>query len=399
MSECCCVKNGTEGLWKEKDVPMEKLLERVEKICNDPRFEDLRSNPKDVSVMVVTDSDRPFLSRYFNMDLVSYFKDPMKRLEFQLKTKIFHYENFKDDFIIDNVISLDYGMYLEAGFWTQLIYAPDADPWISETEPEIKDIRDIEKLRYPDFYKDGVMPQIHEAYKLYKERFGDRLNVTLPSWYRNPWAVARHLRGFENLVYDAYEYPELVHKFLKFLVDSRKKYTLDWCSFHDVTISKSYKAPFVNGVWMVISDLSSDEVSCPGVSPDLYEEFIAPYEMMLAEFYGGINYYHSCGDLTDLIPKIKRLPGLEVFHVGPWTDIKTASRELNDNITLQVCLFAERDIFNATEEQMRKNIQYILENRGEHKVQIIADSFGDGSLTKIKRWFEIAKEEVSKACK
>ena len=47
--------------------------------------------------------------------------------------------------------------------------------------------------------------------------------------------------------------------------------------------------------------LGNDEVGIPWVSPALYEEFILPYETDLSEYFGGIDYWHSCGNCTALL--------------------------------------------------------------------------------------------------
>jgi len=382
--------------WWGKTAPLEELISQVEELCKRPRYNKLRRRKGDVQIFVCTDSDRPYLAKFFGINLVEYFKKPRKRLEFQLKTKIFHHEMFLDDTIISKGISLDYGMYLEASlFGSHLIYTPDNDPWINEKEPLIRNKKDLEKLKYPDFYRSGVMPEIHKMYKEYKELVKDRLLIDFPAWYRGPWSVAQHLRGCQNLLLDICDNPNFVNKLMDFITQCRIKYTIDRHQFLNVKIRKNAPGLYVNGVEATISDLANDEVSSLTVSPEVYKKFIFPYEHILAEFYKGIHYYHSCGSLTPFLEKIKELPGLETLHVSPWTNLKTVRNVMGKDFTLQYCLHARRDIFEANESQMKATLRKILEDNQGGKLQIVADSFGKGPVVKIKKWLDIAREIVT----
>lgn len=387
--------NIKEKLWQRKKVSLRELVDRVLEICEDKRYAKLNQENKDIQIFVVPDSDRAYLSQFFGIDLIEYFKDPSKRLEFQLKTKIFHHEEIPDDLIIPKGISLDYGMYLEANILgSPLVYDPLGDPWVSETEFLIQDKSDLDKINYPDFYQSGVMPDVHKMYNQYNEILNGRLPVDITAWFRGPWSVAQHIRGFGNLLTDLNDDPDFVHQLLRTITLSRMKYTLDRCKFFGTKVEKNGESLYVNGVVMKISSSSNDEINSLTISPKVYKEFILPYEKQLAEFYGGISYYHSCGNLTHLLEYIKEIPGLEVFHVGPWTDLKKARDILGNDITLQCCLFAERDIFYSDQSQMKKKINDILEENQGGKLQIVADSFMKGPWEKVKVWLDIAREIV-----
>jgi len=385
-----------DKFWKRKDISLEDLIDKTVEICNDKRYEKLQQENKDIQILVVPNSDRAYLAPFFGIDLVEYFKDPLKRLEFQLRTKIFHHDEVpNDDYVIPKGISLDYGMYLEASILgSPLVYDPLGDPWVSETEFLIDDKSKLEKINYPDFYQSGVMPEVHKMYNQFNEILSGKLPVDIPAWYRAPWSVAQHIRGFENLLMDLNDDPDFVHRLLRTIVLSRMKYTLDRCRFFGIEVEKNAESLYVNGVVMLISSLSNDEINSLTVSPKVYTEFIFPYEKQLADFYGGIGYYHSCGDLTHLLKYIKELPGLEVFHVGPWTNLKKSRDVMGKDITLQCCLFAEKDIFYADESQMKKKVKTILDENQGGKLQIVADSFMSGPWDKVKTWLEIARSIV-----
>ena len=52
------------------------------------------------------------------------------------------------------------------------------------------------------------------------------------------------------------------------------------------------------------------------LSHEQYEEFILPYEQELCEFHGGIRYWHSCGDTGNMVNSIRKIPQIDLFHIG-----------------------------------------------------------------------------------
>ena len=106
-------------------------------------------------------------------------------------------------------------------------------------------------------------------------------------------------------------------------------------------------------------NLYNDEVNSPTLSVPLYEEFALPYEQELSDFHGGILYWHSCGDTTSLLPSISKIHGLEMFHVGPWTDTAAAVKTFSGKVPLEICLHPVRDIQTAARPVMEKRLSGI----------------------------------------
>ena len=68
----------------------------------------------------------------------------------------------------------------------------------------------------------------------------------------------------------------------------------------------------------------NDEVDGALFSAQTYRDFVLPYERQLAEFYGGVSYYHSCGTMTKLFPDLLTLPNFYRLHVSQSSDLASA---------------------------------------------------------------------------
>jgi uroporphyrinogen-III decarboxylase len=131
------------------------------------------------------------------------------------------------------------------------------------------------------------------------------------------------------------------------------------------------------------------------VSPDVYRDIIFPSEKKLGDFYGRVFYYHSCGNLTNLLDPLVTLPNLRILHVSSWTSLKKAYEMSGKDTTLQMVLHPE-DVLNTTPEKTRKQIKEILDTVPDRPLWICADAIYSGNAEKVKEWVSVCKEVVLK---
>jgi uroporphyrinogen-III decarboxylase len=129
----------------------------------------------------------------------------------------------------------------------------------------------------------------------------------------------------------------------------------------------------------------------------MYEEFALPYEKELEEFHGGILYWHSCGNTTAMIPSLAQLKTLQMYHVGPWTDVEEAVRFFGNRVALEVCLHPVRDVQQASEQEMRQVLSRISRACGQTAFTVRADGLQKiynltNDVEMIQRWTRIARE-------
>jgi len=95
---------------------------------------------------------------------------------------------------------------------------------------------------------------------------------------------------------------------------------------------------------MVPANVYNDEITAPIVSPSMYQEFILPTEIELSRFYGGLSYWHSCGNTTPFLSMINSIPNTQMVHVSPWTDLHGAVTSYDRNKFLELDLYPYQDV-------------------------------------------------------
>jgi uroporphyrinogen-III decarboxylase len=121
-----------------------------------------------------------------------------------------------------------------------------------------------------------------------------------------------------------YEEPELVHAMMTLLTDTYTAFMNKWYEICPMN-------PGINVHWASIRHkgtiLLRDD-SAMNLSPELYEEFAAPYDGELLKRFGG-GAVHFCGRGDHYIETLTSLPGL--------TGINLSQPELNDMEKIYRC--------------------------------------------------------------
>jgi len=233
------------------------------------------------------------------------------------------------------------------------------------------------------------MPLAHKFYQEINKLVPEDFSVVFPVWIRGPLGVACAIRGMQNLLVDIIEDPEFVHQLMRLITDSRKEYTRE-------------SRKFLGGVKILNScpenPLANDEVSIPIISPQLYEELIFPYEDELSEFYGGINWWHSCGNKTPLLSTIEKISQpIGFVDFGLWADdLQIAVRNLDGKIPFHVRP-SSGDISERSEEIIKNHIQGIMCICNKQNFAFRLDGFQpddpkEADVDVMKRYLSIAKK-------
>jgi uroporphyrinogen-III decarboxylase len=318
-----------------------------------------------------------------DFDTSSFYSDPVVYLEKFLEITIYRHEHFDEDTVVGNEIPIWLGVTLESSlFGAQTVYAKGSYPWIAR-DPVIRGEVDLAKLDTCDFRTSGLMPLAHTFYEVIGDLTRGRFKVVFPEWGRSPFGVATHIRGYENFLVDIIDNPSFAHRILSLITQARKRWTTERAGFLGKSVGKG--------------NIYNDEVNCPSISPTMYEEFALPYEKELEEFHGGILYWHSCGNTTAMIPSLAQLKTLQMYHVGPWTDVEEAVRFFGNRVALEVCLHPVRDVQQASEQEMRQVLSRISRACGQTAFTVRADGLQKiynltNDVEMIQRWTRIARE-------
>jgi uroporphyrinogen-III decarboxylase len=263
---------------------------------------------------------------------------------------------FDDDVFVSKMIPIWMGAGFEASLFGMTVrFFDDVDPWIVYENTVINEPDDLEKLALPDFYKSGLMPETIKMYEGVRAIFDDDFDVLFPEWLRGPFGLATYIRGFEKVLMDMIDTPEFSHKTMEFIVAGRKAW---YESFSQYSGKPSGKA-----------NLFNDEVNTPSLSPNLYEEFVLPYEIELHEFHGGFLYYHSCGNLSILYPRISKITDIDMIHKSPWSDPAKVAKSFGQRSAIEVCMNPQADICDGTDDSIRALLTNIVGIFNENKVK------------------------------
>ena len=334
-------------------------------------------------------------ARKLGFSLKDYYTDPDTYLEQTLRIGLYRYKEIQDD----APLSTRLGFSLGAGFdpclfGGQQVYVEFEDPWV-DRQPTIRDSDDLARLEMPDFYTSGLMPLAHRFYQRFRELAdlaGGGFEVDFPELGRGPFGLAWHLRGHNALLVDLLDSPHLARRLLRFVTDGRKRYETQRSEFLGTPIGPG--------------SLMNDEVNVPCLSPSLYREFVLPLEKELADFHGGIRYWHSCGNLVPLLPLIRELKP-EVQHISPFNDFATAVDRAGDAV-MQVWMHPAEDVVLADEETMARALRAKVEVCEAKRVRGYTVTTGhmqtmrspDHTIEQAKAWVRAARrvsEEVARA--
>jgi uroporphyrinogen-III decarboxylase len=291
--------------------------------------------------------DPIFYAKLFEYNLEQVFKDAYTHICFTLEQAIWNYENLHHDASVGKTVLItQIGFFAPSLFGMMPIYSADAVPWIKN--PIIKEKIDFAKLDKPDFYTSGLSPLVHRMYGEAKEILPDDFNVEFTTWLTGPFSLLFHLRGINNLALDMMDDPPFVHEMMAFATECMK----EWWTQRARFLGRENLEPIIMG---------DDEVGIPWISPALYEEFVLPYESDLSEYFGRIDYWHSCGNCTKLLPILARIPKLRMMDVGPWTALQPAVELFGKRpgSSIMKRLHPVSEVLMATEEQMRSRLLQI----------------------------------------
>jgi len=277
-----------------------------------------------------------------------YFTDPACMLEFQLAKIRRHQACFQDDYI--PLLFPWYGtVVVPSAIGSRVLFQRGMDPAVEGRVLEHPD--DIRKLRPPDPLTDGLMPRVLETIGYF------RRHSDLPVMFtdaQGPLNIALTLCGVENFFVWVYENPELAHELMDFSTDV----LINW-----IRLQKQYAGqPATSGAFphsILLPEgfggvcISDDD--CGLVSPQMYREFVVPYNSRVFQAFGG-GTLHFCGSAEHQIENFLETEGLTAincFCMGDFRQIRRMQQRFENRLTLMVCDFTPLHVESYYSELLR----------------------------------------------
>ncbi len=282
-------------------------------------------------------------------------------------------------------------------------------------ESPIKDYsRDLKKIHDPQFEIDWETT--NGCFELAEEIFKGILTVRLKgTWW---WSLgltwpAAILRGLENIMYDFIDHPDEIKELLS-IISSGFLLKLDYLEANNLLSlnndgtyvgSGGYgytdelpQADFEKTVRTVDMWGFTESQETVNISPNMYEEFIFPYEKPIMERFG-LTCYGCCEPVHPRWDVVKRHHRLRRVSCSPWVDIAKMVENLQDRYIMSIkpnpATIAEPTV---DWKYIRKEIRKLLEvTRGCRVELIMKDNHTIGKKPEnVVDWCRIAREEVER---
>ncbi len=337
-----------------------------------------------------------------------------RQWEFILRKEIFWGESMCDDRVIQGYFNMP-DVYTRTGWGLSEVYSGGENGGAKRWDSPITDINDLTGLKFQAITVDPA------ATKRYTELadgiFGDLLPVRRRNtWYWTlglTWELIK-LRGLGNMMLDMYDNPEGLHRLMAFLRDGtmdkidflarENLYTLNnegdyvgsgGFGWTDQLPASDYDGQVrTNDLWCL-----SESQETVGVSPEMFAEFIFPYQLPIMERFGRV-CYGCCEPVETRWHIIKQIPNLRRVSVSPWCDRAKMAEYLGGDYVYSLKphpgLLAGQG-FDA--DAVRADIQdALIKTKGCRLEIIMKDNHTIGNdPARVSRWVQIARQEIDKA--
>ncbi|MGQ9629707.1 MAG: uroporphyrinogen decarboxylase family protein [bacterium] len=182
----------------------------------------------------------------------------------------------------------------------------DDMPWVDRHLSK----KEIAKFEFPqDVSRVGFMPKVEEYCQYFKEVLGPDVHIQL-SDTQGPFDIAHLLRGPE-LYIDIYDDPPFVHSLMELSTQAYIEVTKFFKRVSGEPMDRCYHS----GMYIDSAGVRLCDDSATTVSPEVFEEFILPYnERALAPFGGG--FVHFCGNGNHILKYYLESPLVKVINFG-----------------------------------------------------------------------------------
>ncbi|MBW8039997.1 MAG: hypothetical protein FVQ85_08370 [Planctomycetes bacterium] len=214
-----------------------------------------------------------------------------------------------EDFDIDHVSVISDPAREAADCGASIIFSEDSPPAIDNQNNLLADKTKLASLKMPDVLSGGRMQDRIEAVALFKDKIGN--DKIIEGWIEGPCAEGADLRGINTLMMDFFDDPGFVRDLFEFVIEMELNFA---------------KLQIEAGVDV----MGMGDAAASLVGPELYEEFVWPYEKKLIDGIhklGAAVRLHICGNTRDILEGIGRL-GCEIVDLDYLVPVSEARAKM-----------------------------------------------------------------------
>jgi hypothetical protein len=333
------------------------------------------------------------------------------RWEMTLRKEIFWGTEMCDDRVVQAIFAVPH-VYTESdwGMHEQKIGGHDGGSYTWDAP--LKSFDDLDKLHAPIIEVDEEATA--RVIELAEETLGDLLQVRLQTaWWWTlgmTWTLI-NLRGLTNFMYDLMDSPDQVHRLMTILRDGHLA-KLDYLEENGLLSlnndgtyvgsggfgwSHELPQPDFDGKVRTMDMWGfAESQETIGVSPEMFAEFILPYQLPILERFG-LNCYGCCEPVDKRWKYIKEIPRLRRVSVSPWANIPDLAAMMEDRFIMSIKPSpTPLAVSSFDEEEVRRQLRDALTPTRDCRVEVIMkDNHTIGKdPQRVVRWVQIAREEA-----
>lgn len=331
--------------------------------------------------------------------------------EMVLRKEIFWGTEMFDDRVIEHHFNVSH-VYVESDWGMAPVKIGGDDGGSYVWDPPLKSYADMDKLRYPEITVD--YEATNRLVELAEETLGDILTVRLKTaWWWTlgmTWTLA-DIRGLAQIMYDMLDHPDKLHQLMAFLRDGHMA-KLDYLE-ENALLSLNTEGTYVgSGGFGWTHELPQpgfdghvrtcdmwgfgESQETVGVSPEMFAEFVFPYQFPILERFG-LSCYGCCEPLDKRWHIVQQIPNLRRVSVSPWADPNKMAEMLGDRYIYSMKPSpTDLAMGGFDEDRIRAKLRKEFRITRDCRVEaIMKDNHTIRSdPQRVVRWVQIAREEA-----
>jgi hypothetical protein len=332
-----------------------------------------------------------------------------RQLERQLRQRLWLAENVDDDAPVEPWLNLNWRIEPgDYGVEIPMHHGDDRGSYVWEAPLADLDLRKVH-YRRPAVDRAATERDVARATEL----FGDLLPVRLRGglwWTCGLTWTAIKLVGLENLMLLMFDQPEGLHRLMAWLRDEQLNY-ITWAEREGLLTRNDGPSSGVGsgGIGYLggespngpcrLSDLwgLAESQETVGVSPEMFAEFILPYQApLMAKFR--YTYYGCCEPMdkgVDLVAAA--MPNLRAVSVAPMANLEIMAAKLAGKYVFYRKPNPAHVCVGFNEPAIRDDLRRTLRAAGHRSLALVLKDTHtvEHDPTRLPRWAQIAREEIA----
>ncbi|MBQ2676366.1 MAG: hypothetical protein IJF54_03055 [Clostridia bacterium] len=330
-----------------------------------------------------------------------------------LRQRIFWWDHIRDDNVFEPWLQLEWKVhYGDYGFPVNIKYGKEwgnSYTWIPPITNLAEQVHQMH-IRDVQVDREGTYKTLDRLNSI----FGDILPTKIVCM-KNSFSMikeAMFLVGLDELMYLMYDEPEAVHKMMEIMRDDQIN-ILKYFEREGLLTSNCRDEYIGSGGVAYTTELPlkaegekytlmdrwgfTEAQETVGISPDMFREFIFPYQKAVLELTG-LNHYGCCEPIHDRLDDLLTIPRMRRFSVSPWCDVDICADKLKNNYIISRKPNPSPLCVGFDEKELRKEISTTLNKTKGCVVEFVMKDTHtvENDPTRMGRWVNLAYDEINK---